>query len=160
MKHQVVEAISDAWKDVHYTQVIDQCLRDYSPHPEEQEAKRLFLGRTWGDIPDEVLKNDMPNPFLIGPTALRYYMPAFLISAIREERWCELLERLVDRQLRVPMKKMALEHFKKHFDPFSQPQRMAITNFLRFASTFYADDSRVKARINDSIVRYWGRTDG
>ncbi|MFO0921375.1 MAG: DUF6714 family protein [Pirellulales bacterium] len=159
MKHDVIDAILDTWADISYSEVVDQSLREYSPHPEEQDAKRLFLGHKWGEITDEVLSSDVPNPFLIGSTALRYYLPAFLICAIRKKRWCELLEYLADIKLRVPRKENALERFKEDFDPLSQAQRFAVMRFLQYASSFYEDDSRVKARIKDSIERYWGRSD-
>jgi len=152
----LVIAIERGWLNESYTSTIDACLKEYSPHAEEMEAKAMFVGLHWKSVPYALLKQDCPNPLLVGSVALRFYLPAFMLASVETGTWNELLERLADGLFRVPKREPALANFQRRFDSLTVEQRHAVLEFMRYSAMFFEPGSRVERRIQGSIASYWG----
>ena len=153
----VVKEIIDAWKWSEYTFEVDKSLKDYSPHPEELEAKSLFVGLAWNEVPGDVLTLDFPNPLLIGTIAIRYYMPAFMIFSLQNPEDFALQERLADGLLRVPKRRHSVDSFSERFNELSFNQKQSVAAFMRHVALAYGEDTRVRRRIMHSIIQFWDR---
>lgn len=154
-KQQLIADVRNAWKS-ELSKEVEDSLVAYTPHPEEVEARELFRGLQWTEVPDETLELNFPNLLLLGSTALRYYLPAFITCVLRKNGWSELQERLVDGLFRVPKKEAPLQLFRAKFDPLTYSQKRAVADFLRYIAERYDLDSRFRKRVTDSITRYWG----
>ncbi len=159
----LIQTIEAAWAESSYTQEVDSALSAYTPHPEEQEARALFRGRHWKDISEAVLLANCPNPFLISAPAFRYYLPAFMITAIRDPD--EMLFEAVLQRFTLPKKAGALAYFHAQFEGLSRDQRKAVALFLKTVKDieFRPDQYGVRnkynersvRRINHSLEGYW-----
>ncbi len=144
-----------------YPSEVDAALRTWTPHPEEQEARQLFLGKKWDEIPDEILFANCPSPFFIGAVPRLYYLPTFLIAALCHPEE-ELMGVMVEFRLKPPKKPEKLVEFADEFSGLSVPQRSAVASFLFHARDHIYNseseyDRRVRRRINDAIERCWGQ---
>lgn len=160
---EVEQCIRYAWQDVEYSVDVDSEL-NAGVHPEDCEVRKAFVGRRWEDIPESTLLVSK-NPGLLGEAPLRYFLPAFLIAALRESNE-ELLDYLIEFFLRPPKKQCGFVEFCRRFDQLSEKQRFAVATFLQWArdSRFpigrepqYQNRYYVRAirRINDALNRYW-----
>lgn len=153
----VISTIRSAWADAEYSPEVDAALRSHAPHPEEQEVRSLFVGKSWDQVPEDVLLALCPNPFLLGDIAFAYYLPAFLLAAIANPS-SELPASLVDFYLKPPKKEKKLEGFCRRVSFLTREQRGAVATFLTFlADHRYPPGTRAVARIHDSIARFWGK---
>jgi len=124
----LIHAIEAAWAESSYSEEVHRALSVYTAHPEEQEARGLFRGRHWEDISDAVLLANCPNPFLIAGPAFRYYLPAFMIAAIRHRD--EMFFEEVLGHLTLPKKPEAVARFYAKFEGLSGNQKKAVALFL------------------------------
>jgi hypothetical protein len=157
-KQEVIELIRDAWRLAEYEGVVDKSLRDSTPHPEERESRKRFLGLHWSEVPEFVLTDNYPSPYLIGDVAFRYYLPAFMLFAIKENEWSDTLDCLINHEFRVPVKDQPRKSFQNRFDQLTYIQKKAVAEFMRYAAeTIYSSieegnyNSRVRSRIRKSL---------
>ena len=124
-RNQIIQIIRSAWHDVEYSAEVDAALRTWSPHPEDREAQSAFVGKTWEEIPESVLTANCPSPFFIGDIPMQYYLPAFLITAIREPSG-DLLDFLINFHRKPPKKPRKFEVFCQQFARLTNRQRSAV----------------------------------
>lgn len=154
----VIACVTAAWERESYSPIVDRELRHYCTDDETREAIKQFAGMKWQDIDQSILYQSYPNPFVIGDAALRYYLPAFLISAVRTpgNDWFDLMGYLVDFELRLPKKPNAVERFRSRFDPLTYYQKRAVACFLEYSIQYYsAINERAVLRTKYSIDHYW-----
>ncbi len=152
---ELTKLIEAAFPARDYTTEIHESLMSPTSHPEEEEAKKQFLGNRWDEIPISVLYSECPNPFLIGTVPLQYYLPAFLIGALKEPAAetdfgpSQLMDYLVNFELKPPKKPEKFEKFAARFSSFSREQKDAIAAFLRFSL------EKLNQNINAYNINFW-----
>ena len=149
----LVTEINESFPNQPIPYKVDDQIREWDPHPEVCEARSLFLGKCWKEIPDSTLLENCPSPFLIGHLAFRYFLPAFLLAAIRDED--QLMEGMIET-LKPPRKEGTLKDFNCRFKGLTARQSNVVVLFLEYVrDVCYYDDDRSIKRINNSINRYW-----
>ena len=154
----VVSCITDAWREEVYSAWLESELTRDCGSPEAFDACRLFVGKKWQDVDDAILLETCPSPFLIGNTPIRYYLGAFLICAVRtsNDPTCNLMDNLVEFQLKLPRKPTAVDYFRARFDPLTIIQKLAVACFLQYCLAYYSTFSvRAARRIQYSLDNYW-----
>ena len=155
---QVIECVTRAWASETYNAQLQSILLQEGDSLEASNAKEFFLGKKWQDIDDSALRQTYPSPFLIGNAAIRYYLGAFLISAVRKpnDANVDLMDQLVEFELQFPRKTTAIQRFRARFDLLTCDQKKAVACFLQFCQQYYsAFNDRACRRIEYSIDNYW-----
>jgi len=149
-----VERIIDAaFGGTAYTEEIDRALAERSCYQESEEANACFRGRRWQDVEHGLLVQSLPCPFVIAPEAFVYYLPAFMLGALRDP--IELMF-AVQTRFQPPRKPKRVEEFAHKWRGLNASQRQAVAAFLAYArDTYYSDNARTVRQINDWIDRFW-----
>ncbi len=88
---QLIRLVYESFPQTEYYRTVDIEVRSYSTGPEEEEAKKVFFGRNWKDVPVGVLRSFCPYPFLIGPNKNRVGMSRIQTLACNPTRSYECL---------------------------------------------------------------------
>ncbi len=136
---------------------IEIAFSDTSPPPYalplEQlcpEDSMMFRSRRWQDIVTYRLPYDAV--FFFDDESYRYYLPAYLVTALRWPRRAANVRSGSIASLLPPSKKdPELSEFRSRMDAFTQEQKRIIREFLIFMQEFDQIDPRAKK----ALRRYW-----
>jgi len=130
-------------------------LAERGGHPETDEMRDRVAGREWNAVEDSAYLASCPSPFVMGESCTIYYLPGLLCAALRELEG-DLADRLVTDFLRPPGNRQDFETFRRRFSMLTDAQKRSTANFLRYCRDMRYSNPRLKARIDDSISRFWG----
>lgn len=136
---------------------VDDDLEVPHIHPETEENANRFRGKRWREIDDSILLDSCPSPFLLSPIAFCYFLPAFMLAALRHPE-SNLTDSLVNFALLPPKKPEKISTFQERFASLTSAQKEAVTSLLLFSVPTEQDEMQVRKarRINDAIDRFWG----
>lgn len=114
------------------------------------EIHKTFKGRRWQTITKDVLTRNHEAVFLFRPDAYRYYLPAFLIAALRQLKTSDNLPPSTVFSLS-PIDKET-DYFKSRIRGFTAEQKQVIREFLELyaQNTAISHDKALK-----KALRYW-----
>jgi hypothetical protein len=139
---RVVAQIERAFADVVYPGD-DHLVYDASGyHLEAAEIATAFRGRHWRDVPLATLKRESSGLFFMTPAAYRFYLPAYLIAAIRAYDETDTLPGSVVFSLTAaPAEDPGrAESFRARVADLTPSQRDAIRSFLEFLAAEHGRD--------------------
>lgn len=155
-KKQFVREIERTWRRVPYSKQVSDILEYRDDDFEYNETKSQCLGKNWWEIPDEYFDYGYASPFFLRGEAFHYFLPAFLLYAIKDD-WT--MERLLNGRF-FPPKNDSFESFTKEFSNYSTEEKQCILHFLEYAKSYYAHkntefNQRKIRQIDDAVDRYW-----
>lgn len=129
-------------------------LAEPGGHPETDEIRDLVGNKEWNSVEDSVYLASYPSPFVMGESRINYYLPGLLCAALRESEG-NLADRLVTDFLRPPPIQSDFSKFRRRFSGLTETQKRSVAQFLRYCSDALYVDAKFRARIHDSISRFW-----
>jgi hypothetical protein len=154
-RDEVIRDIGAAFADVAYPGD-DQLVYDNSGrHLECTQVREVFRGRSWRDLDLETLRRNASALFFFTPAAYRYYLPAFLIAAVRDFERADVIPDTIVCTLKKP--KDSGEDamlFQQRIEGLSEPQRNAVRSFLSHLATTHAGSDPL-GDYQDTLRSYW-----
>src|SRR5258706_231926 len=120
----------------------DRLVYDNSgAHLECNQVADAFRGRHWSDLPMSFLRSNADSIFFFTPEAYRFYLPAYLLAAIRSFREADIIPDNIVHSLTLPAtERPGRQRFEARVQEFNEQQRLAIKKFLKFLSSEHARD--------------------
>lgn len=144
-RERVRQAIEEAFRDVPYPEDPRFALNPETSEGEETE--KAFKGHHWRNLPEKAVSKRML--IFLRPEARHFYMPAFLLAALRR---LPRAPTMFDLYSLVPPDDAT--RFKKEYDTYSSAQRAAIRLFLEYVRDEAARPD-CKATAELALERYW-----
>jgi hypothetical protein len=157
-KKLLVQEIHGIWKHVSYSQHVAEALLNQDTDIEYSELKNFLAGKNWWEISDDFFESGYPSPFLMSKEVLHYFLPAFMLYAVKTP-W--IMERLLDHCFFPPKKINSFDSFAQEFIIYSKEEKCSILNFLKYARSYYQHkkiveiNKRYIKRIESAIEGYW-----
>lgn len=152
----LVRQIEDAFADTPYPE--SACREDSSSAAVETAD---FLNRPWQDLTLKELVRNHESVFFMSSDAVRYYLPAFLISSVLHYAEANPIPDTLVFLLRPAETEDSKGRirFESLFGSFSKPQREAIKAFLEFLRDEHGKDFPTETGTDEPsvLLQWWGR---
>lgn len=102
------------------------------PKSEEFELWECLHGKRWTDLDNELL-NRVDSLALLEPKAFHYYLPAFILEAVKAISMSQSVRSCALYALMPSSRPEGLEYQRKLLLPFSEEQRACVLKFLQFS---------------------------
>ena len=115
---------------------------------EREDLQADFAGRHWNSLDAAFLRRHADSLPLLSAAAFRFYLPAYLLAAVRIPEQVDLVPFAVVRGLTEPASDSPQRSwFHERVDPLTAPQRRAIRHALEYLSAaqpelFVLDEQR------------------
>ena len=102
------------------------------PTSEEFELWECLHGKRWTDLDKELL-NRVDSLALVEPKAFRYYLPAFILEAVKAISMSQSVRSCALYALMPSSRPEGLDYKRKRLLPFAEEQRACVLKFLQFS---------------------------
>jgi hypothetical protein len=122
-------------------------LRD----PEREEVAVILRGKTWRRLSKKNLarlRQELPS---LSPAAFRYYLPAFMLAAVRDQEW-DSFPLVYSLTLPSPAEgKQVREWMLARFSALTHEEHGAVSAFLKYLM----DDLKMRDDAAIALASYW-----
>jgi len=110
--------------------------------PESEEVFSDFRGKSWKEVPIEILRKHKEALPLLTPRAFRYYLPAYMIGCVDSFYDVDVVLDSVLFNLTPPEPRRGWEwnFFRERAEQFNEQERDAITSFLELMDRYQRAD--------------------
>ena len=153
---EVARQIEGAFADVSYPR--DIRLTEGSSS-DAFETEQFLKNRKWQDLELNELVRNHESVFFLTPEALRYYIPAFLLSSVLNYKEANPIPDTLIFLLTPPATEDPASRirFNARFGQFNKAQRQTIKAFLEFIRDEYGEDFPDQTGSNElsRLLRWW-----
>ena len=182
-KNELIKTIKMAFIEEKYPGDHDIVYDNSGQYLDVEETRQNFSGKLWHELDNDFLFYNRDGLFFFSKNGFKYYLPAFMIAAIKDFNEIDEVPDIVIGQLLLPdrdemlsfygglsqkhedYKKMMLKNFDNHFkecqetffkrvNEFNIEQCKAIKLFLEYMEK-YTDELYESHNPKTCLERYW-----
>jgi hypothetical protein len=135
----VVRQIDEAFASAAYPGDDHIAYDQSGRHIECSQVADDFRGKKWRDLRIDFIRKNADALFFFSPAAYAYYLPAFMQASLRDFDRADVVPSNIVVSLSPSLSQLTPAQFNLRIAHLTAPQRRAVSAFLKYLGTAYAD---------------------